>query len=297
MTLPTTDTLVTYPDGATTSTGTVLHVEPLDGGRSAVLLDTTACHPVDTAWPDQPADQGTLTTDLGPRRLLDAVTGGIHDGVLHLGAALPVRTGTEGWTFVVAHVVDGPPPGVGEQVQVDVDPACRAALSAAHTACHLAALALDAALSAAWAKPAPTDALGNPAFDALAIQSSRIHPHRSVDAYRIGRSLRRKGFTPAALDDLAAVARRVDAQLAQWVAVGGPVRVERADAALSARRTWVCELPTGRTDIPCGGTHVRDVAELSRVTTSLTSREIDGGLELTMETLVSVTEGTSTSCE
>ncbi|EYR63577.1 metal-dependent hydrolase [Actinotalea ferrariae CF5-4] len=285
MTLPATDTVVTYPDGATASTGTVLHVEPLAEGRSAVLLDRTACHPVDTAWPDQPADHGTLTTDQGAHPIVDALTGGIHDGVLHLGADLPVRTGTEGWTFVVAHVVEDPPPAVGAAVRVDVDPTRRAALSAGHTACHLAALALDAALAEAWSKPAPTDALGHPAFDALAIESSRIHPHGSTDTYRIGRSLRRKGFTPTALDDLAAVAERVDAQLAQWVAAGGAVRVDRADDAFSARRTWVCELPAGRTDIPCGGTHLRDVAELSGVTVTLAVHEVDGGLELTMETV------------
>ena len=284
MTLPTTDTLVTYPDGATTSSGTVLHVEPLDDGRHVVLLDTTACHPVDTAWPDQPADRGTLTTDQGQQPIVDAVTGGIHDGVLHRGAALPVRTGTDGWTFVVAHIIEGPPPAPGDQVQIDVDQSYRAALSAAHTACHLAALALDAALSAEWTKPAPTDALGNPAFDTLTIQRSLIEPHRSTDTYRIGKSLRRKGFTTAALDDQAAVAERVNAQLAQWIAVGGAVRIERADDALSARRTWVCELPTGLTDIPCGGTHLRDLAELSDVTASLTTREVDGGLELSMET-------------
>lgn len=120
MPLPTTDTLVTYPDGATTSTGIVLHVEPLSDGRSAVLLDTTAFHPVDTAWPDQPADQGTITTTAGTQPVIDAVTGGIRDGELHLGADLPVRTGAEGWTFVVAHIIEGPPPAVGESVQVDV---------------------------------------------------------------------------------------------------------------------------------------------------------------------------------
>lgn len=285
MTLPATDTLVTYPDGATTSTGTVLHVEPLADGRSAVLLDTTACHPVDTAWPDQPADRGALTSAQGTQPIRDAVTGGVHDGVLHLGADLPVRTGTPGWTFVVAHVVDGPPPAVGDDVRVEVDPEHRAALSAGHTACHLAALALDAALAEAWNKAAQTDALGHPAFDALAIQSSRIHPHGSTDVYRVGRSLRRKGFTPTALEDPVAVGQRVDAQLVEWVAAGGAVRVERSDDALSARRTWVCELPGGRTDIPCGGTHVRDVAELGEVTVTLTVRDVDGGLELTMETL------------
>lgn len=289
MALPTSDTIVTYPDGATTSTGTVLHIEPLTDERSAVFLDTTACHPVDTAWPDQPADRGTLTTTHGQQPIVDAVTGGIHDGELHLGADLAVRTGTDGWAFVVAHIIEGPPPAIGDSVQIDVDQGYRAALSAAHTACHLAALALDAALSAAWSKTAPTDALGNPAFDALAIQRSRIHPNRSTDTYRIGKSLRRKGFTPTALDDPSGVAERVNVQLAQWIAAGGAVRIERDDDALSARRIWVCELPTGLTDIPCGGTHIRDITELSDVITSLTTREIDGGFELTMETVSTTT--------
>ncbi|SFC63940.1 alanyl-tRNA synthetase [Nocardioides terrae] len=289
MTLPAIDTIITYPDGATSSTGTVLHVEPITDERSAVILDTTAFHPVDTAWPDQPADRGTLTTSSGRLPIVDAVTGGIHDGILHLGADLPVRLGTNGWTFVVAHIVAGPPPVTGEAARVDVDRGYRAALSAAHTACHLAALALDAALASAWTKAAPTDALGNPAFDALAIQRSRIQPHRSTDTYRIGKSLRRKGFTPAALADPSAVAERVNDQLAGWLAAGGAVRIHRDDDSLSARRTWECELSTGHTNIPCGGTHIQDITELSDITTSLTTRDIDGGLELNMETVTTAT--------
>ncbi len=289
MPLPTSDTVVTYPDGATTSTGTVLHVEPVPGGRHAVVLDRTAFHPVDTAWPDQPADRGHLVSAAGRQPVVDAVTGGVDDGRLHLGEDLPVRTGTQGWTFVVAHVVEGTPPAVGESVQVEVDQDLRAALSAGHTACHLAALALDQALAASWTKDAPTDSLGNPAFDALAIQRSQIHAHGSTDVYRIGKSLRRKGFQPSGLDDPAAVAERVAARLSAWVAAGGAVRIERQDEALSARRTWVCELPDGRTDIPCGGTHVDDLAVLGAVSVALQVRPVDGGLELTMTTTVAPT--------
>ncbi|WGM22943.1 metal-dependent hydrolase (plasmid) [Paenarthrobacter sp. OM7] len=198
---------------------------------------------------------------------------------------MPVRMGTEGWVFVVAHLIEGPPPAVGESVQIDVEDDLRAALSAGHTACHLAALALDVALAAAWTKPVVKDALGNPAFDALAIQHSRIDAHRSTDTYRIGKSLRRKGFSPTSLDDPASVAERVNAQLSQWIQAGGAVRIDREAAALSARRTWVCELPTGRTNIPCGGTHIQALAELSAINASLTTTEIDGGHLLIMETV------------
>ncbi|MEU1973468.1 metal-dependent hydrolase [Microbacterium sp. NPDC019599] len=284
MPLPDVDTHVTYPDGATGSTGTVLHVEPVDGGRAAVLLDTTAFHPVDTAWPDQPADRGALHTADGDRPIVEAVTGGIHEGRLHLGGDLPVRTGTDGWTFVVAHLVEGEPPAVGSTVRVAVDEDHRAALSAGHTACHLASLALDAALAGAWTKPAPVDGLGNPAFDSLAIQSSRITPHGSVDSYRIGKSLRRKGFDPAVLDDLESIATAANAHLADWVAAGGVIRIERTDAALSARRAWVCELPQGTVSIPCGGTHVHDVSDFAAISVSLAVAEVEGGREVTMTT-------------
>lgn len=284
MPLPTADTVVSYPDGDTASTGTVLHVEPITDGRSAVVLDRTAFHPVDTAWPDQPSDRGVLRADEGTWPIVEGVTGGIADGRLVLGADLPVRTGTAGWVFVVAHMVTGTPPAVGETVRVEVDGPYRRALSAGHTACHLASLALDAALADAWAKPAPTDSLGSPAFDSLAIQSSRIEPDGSTDVYRIGKSLRRKGFRVEALDELDAVRERVDALLAEWITGGGPVRIEREGRALSDRRRWVCHLPTGTAEIPCGGTHVTDVSRFERITVSLQAEPAEGGLAVTMRT-------------
>lgn len=291
VTLPDSDTLVTYPDGATSSAGVVLHVEPLADGRAAVLLDRTALHPVDTAWPDQPADRGTLGTPTGTFPVVDAVTGGIHDGVLHLGRDLPVRTGTEGWVFVVAHIVDGPGPAVGESVEVGVDEAYRAGLSAGHTACHLAALALDAALADAWRKPVPVDGLGHPAFDSLAIQSSHIEPFGSVDVYRVGKSLRKRGFDPAGLEDADGIAARANALLSDWVAAGGSVRIERDAEGLSARRAWVCDVAGTRVSLPCGGTHAASLAELGSVTVELDARPVEGGLEVEMRTHAAATAG------
>ena len=288
MALPTHDTLVSYPDGAIVSTGTVLHVEPLDDGLSAVILDTTAFHPVDTAWPDQPSDRGAIRGAAGEVRIERAVMGGIRDGALLLGSDLPVRTGTEGWAFVVAHLVDGAAPAEGERVEVVADAELRAALCAGHTACHLASLALDGALADSWSKETPLDALGHPAFDQLAIVTSRIHEHGSIDTYRIGKSLRRKGFTPAGLDDPGAVAARTNELLDVWVAAGGAVRIERDDAAITARRTWVCTLPVGEVRIPCGGTHVDDLSAFAGIEVVLERADVEGGIELVMTTTARV---------
>ena len=282
--IPTHGTLVSYPAGATSSHSTVVHVADAGDGRTAVVLDETAFHPVDTAWPDQPADHGTLSLGSDTFEVVDAVVGATQGEELLLGPAVPVRTGTDGWTFVVAHVVDGGDIAEGDTVEVTVDAAYRAALSAGHTACHLASLALDAALADAWRKEAPGDALGAPAFDALAIQESRILPDGSRDVYRIGKSLRRKGFDPAALDDLDALAARVDAQLAEWLDGGGAVATERDGDTLADRRTWVCALPGAEARIPCGGTHVASLSELASVSVSFATSTVEGGLELVMTT-------------
>lgn len=279
-------TRVTYPGGATASSGTVVHVADAGDGRSAIVLDVTAFHPVDSAWPDQPADRGTLRVGESRLDVVDAVVGASQGDALLLGRDVPVRTGTEGWTFVVAHLVEGAGVAVGETVDVEVDAEHRAALSAGHTACHLASLALDAALAGAWRKDVARDALGAPAFDALAIQESRILPNGSRDVYRVGKSLRRKGFDPEALTDPEGLAAAVNAQLAAWIAEGAAVRVEADGPALADRRTWVCALAQAEVRIPCGGTHVTSLSQLGTATVSFEVTPVEGGLQLVMDTSV-----------
>jgi alanyl-tRNA synthetase len=275
---------ITYPSGDTTASSTVVHVASAGDGRTAVILDVTAFHPIDTAWPDQPADRGVLRTGRAEVEIVDGVVAAWHDDALLLGRDVPVRTGTDGWLFAVAHIVEGDPVAVGDTVVVEADPAHRSALSAGHTACHLASLALDVALADAWRKEVPVDALGSPGFDALAIQESRIVPNGSRDVYRIGKSLRRKGFDPAALDDLTSLEARVDLLLASWVAGGGAAHIETAGPALADRRTWVCTLPDAEVRIPCGGTHVSALSEFAAITVAFETEAVEGGLVLVMTT-------------
>ncbi|MFB2584815.1 metal-dependent hydrolase [Herbiconiux liukaitaii] len=287
MALPLVDTVVTYPRGDTRSTSIVLHREPLGEGRQAVLLDVTAAHPVDSAWPDQGPDRGTLTVGEAILDLLDCVVGATDGSVLRIGADVPVKKGTEGWAFVVVHVVDAATPvEEGEEVLVAVDAVHREALSVGHTACHLASLALNAALAEDWSKQAATDALGHPDFDALAIATSTIEENGSVDRYRVGKSLRKKGFAPARLEGAAdAVAGRVGETLAGWVASGASARIECDGDRLTDRRYWTTTLDGRPVSIACGGTHAPALSELGTTAVALELAAADGALAVTMRTI------------
>ncbi|GAA2045553.1 hypothetical protein GCM10009819_36220 [Agromyces tropicus] len=276
MGLPDADTIVTYPTGELRTIATVVAVAPHDD-RLAVVTDRTSIHPVDAAWPDQPADAGVLRVGSREYAIRDAVVAATDGDELHVGA-LPVRPGTEGWTFVVAHLLDADAAvAEGDEVELEADAATRRSLSLGHTACHAASLALNRALADRWSKAAREDALGAPDFDGIAITSSRIEPMGSVDRYRLNKSLRRAGFDAAGLADaLDELAASVDATLAGWVDADAPVRVERVGDGLTERRTWVCELPDASARIPCGGTHAGSLGELGAVHVSF-AMEDDGG--------------------
>ena len=288
MTFPVVDTRVTYPDGALQASATVLHVEDLPGGRLAVLLDQTSAHPVDAGWPDQVADHATLRVGTVEIALLDCIVGATDGTTLHLGRDIPVPKGTDGWAFVAVHVVAGDE-GIteGDAVHVTVDAGVRARTSAGHTACHLASLALNLAVADRWKKQPRADALGRPDFDGTAIDVSLIGENVSTDTYRLGKSLRKKGFVTEGLTEaLSALTEAINASLADWVETDAAVRVTRDGDRLTDRRYWECALPGQPAVIPCGGTHVQALGELGRVQVSLSVAEVEGTSVLTMLTTV-----------
>ncbi len=234
-----------------------------------MITDATPFHPVDHTWPDQPADRGSLAG----LPVVDCVVGAQSpQGELLLGSEIPVRRGDPAWTWVVVHLLDAPAqdlPVVGQEVELAVDAELRRGLSIAHTACHLAALALNEATAGLWRKEPPhRDSLGNPDFDGAAIQRSRITPYRSVDEYRLGKSIRKRGLdTAGLLDGLETIEQTVNARLAQWIATGAPVAIETGgDDSVVAHRRWTCALPDAVATYPCGGTHVASLAELPAAT-------------------------------
>lgn len=285
MSLPSTDTVVLYPDGAVDNAARVLHAQAGPDGRWAIVLDQTCCHPVDAGWPDQGADRAILRRRSGTDLVVtDAVVAATDGTALFIGADIPVRKGTEGWAFLVAHLTQEPLTE-GETVTVLVNEPRRRALSVGHTACHLASLALNEAMAGHWSKDVPADALGRPDFDGAAIVSSRIHENGSVDVFRLNKSLRRKGFdTEFPVGELETIGTAITATLDAWIDTGASVRVDRDGPRLTDRRHWVCELPEASARIACGGTHVNSLAEVGPLAVTLEIADDAGTPTLTMTT-------------
>ncbi len=255
-------TVVDFPAGVVHGTGSVLLVVPV-GDRKGVVTDRTPFHPVDPTWPDQPADFGTL--DGAP--VVGCLVGTVDpDGAVAVDAGITARRGDEGFDWVVVHVVDGEPPQPGAVVELQVDASRRAGLSRAHTGCHVSALALNAVVADLWRKDVAIDGIGNPDFDRLALTSSRMTPDEARDTYRLGKSLRKKGFDTAGLvDRLPDLPSLVEAKVSEWIAADANVEVEVTGPHLTDMRYWCCHVPEGTYRIACGGTHVTALRELGRL--------------------------------
>ena len=271
-------TLVTFPQARLQGCSTALLVQRR-GEVTALISALTPFHPQSHLWPDQPGDQGVLRWNGMETAVVDCRMGALAaDGGLFVDEAIPARRGEPGWTFVVVHLLAGEAtPRVGEEVELRVDETRRRALSLGHSACHLAALALNRALQPLWRKhPGERDAFGQVDFDRLAISRSRIQPNASVDHYRLGKSLRKKGFEAAeALAKLDAMATEVDACLAAWLCGGGGIRQPCDGPTIIDTRHWECDIEGQPRRIPCGGTHVDALARFGSIHVNLES--IDDG--------------------
>ncbi|GAB3599876.1 alanyl-tRNA editing protein [Microbacterium tumbae] len=266
-------TKVTFASGEISGHGTITRIGRTPDG-TVVVVDETPFHPVDHTWPDQPGDSGVIRVGGTEVPVVEAVMAAVSDeGVLAVGSEIPVKRGAEGWTWLVGHLIGDVVPASlveGAEAELAVDEERRAGLSRGHTACHLASLALDLAVAELWRKDPGSDALGNPDFEGRANQSSRISADRSVDDYRLGKSLRRAGFDSETFaTTLGEREAAINARLAEWVAFGAPSRIVTEGPTIVDRRMWQCELPEGNAEILCGGTHASSLSEFSAITVTL----------------------------
>lgn len=267
-------TVVSFPSGRLTETARVVFAAP-QGDRCLLVTDRTPFHPLSLTWPDQPGDRGTMTTSHGQKiavldsqeALLNAATGTLFTAE----SAASIKRNDPDIHPVVLHIVDGPASPVGSTVTLSVDKTYRDALSLQHSGVHLTALALNECAAPFWTKDVEAfDSLGAPNLDKAAVTQSTITVNGSTDHYRVGKTLRKKGFDLAAfVSDLPARTARINDTLRRMVADPAPVKLTPGAGFLGDRRMWSTRLDGTEVTIPCGGTHVTDLAQLVGVSVSI----------------------------
>jgi alanyl-tRNA synthetase len=249
-----TELLVTYPAGSTAESSTVAAVSRTEK-ELLFAVKCTPCHPESPRWPDQPQDRCTLEID-GIRTPVQCHEGLLRAGELRIGETSEDPKLAADAPCVVHRAPVGMEMAVGDIVSLRVDERYREAVSRSHSRCHLVSLALNAALADAWRKDAPArDSLDSPDFDKLAIVSSKIDEEGSLDVYRVGKHLRKSGFSVEVLSDTAALAGQVQELAKRWLQSSPEISVTPGKCRLQERRTWSCALPEGTASFPCGGTH------------------------------------------
>ncbi len=220
-------------------------------------------------------------------RVIDAMIGLVdrRTGELRVGDAARVLGKTdENWSAVVVHVLasEAAPPDTGTLVLMEVERHRRQLLSVAHTAAHLSAFALNKALAPFWSREsAVQDSLGSPDFDREAIVSSTIGLDGAVDVYRLGKSMKRKGFNyEPAFAALASIAEAVNTSLASWLLQHGPVTLQPCNSTLDTRRLWRCALDGRMAEMFCAGTHVNNLNQIQSIDVKINGT----ANELTMRT-------------
>lgn len=240
-----------------------------------VVTEATPFHPVSHIWPDHPADKGVIQVNGETVEVTDCQVGAVEQAtnILYVGTAIPVKRDTEGWAFVVVHVLprtESLKPGT--PVTLQVDKTYQLALSRGHSAGHLAYLALNKVLAEAyWRKDADRkDPHGNYDFNSYAQESSFVTPDKCLDTYRLGKTLRKRGLNSAdMLSDLDEIEHKVNAQLEEWLLRDEAIIVECQGESLTDSRYWKCDLGEGDIAvIPCGGTHANRLGEFESIQVS-----------------------------
>ncbi|MDR3355403.1 MAG: hypothetical protein LBO21_10210, partial [Synergistaceae bacterium] len=222
-----------------------------------------------------PADKGFVENSLGRRYdLADAVfLGEGPDGVVYVDDDIPVKKDDPDWSFCVGHIIHGDRPNLdkGSPVILQVDNSYRFKLSRAHSASHVMSFALNKSLVPRWRRGFPlVDDMGSPNFDAAAIEKSVISPLLSTDCYRLGRSLRRRGFTIEGLkDDIGFHEKEINRLIDEWLQNDSPVSIKSDGDHLTSDKYWSAVLGGVEVGMRCGGTHVSRLSEIGTIIVNL----------------------------
>lgn len=255
-----------------------------------LITKETPFYPVNYRWPDQPSDIGKIEIDSTILNVINAkmVAVNKNEGTLKFGENISIPRGDEdNWIMLVAHIIEktsdiNPTNFVGRVAKLFVDEGRRFSLSIPHTASHLMALAINKALSTFWKKETDKDSLGNPDFDKIAITESSIEPYISKDKYRLGKSIKKKGFDIQTFEDnISEIENNVNLYVTNWINTNSTISVECDENYISSMRWWVTEIDGKPVKMACGGTHPKTLSSIKNISIKLNYSKDDGLLFIT----------------
>lgn len=281
--LLTENTLVNYAEP--TCEAKLLHVhEFVEQKKLAFFADQTPFHPVDYRWADQPGDKGKIVVGDTEFEVKECYMAALEktSSTIYFDQDIPVKRGTEEWVFLVAHIIEDGQSTFSEInqkngiIKLSIDQEYRNSLSIAHSACHLASLAMNKVTREYWKKTSfdQIDSLGHPNLDALTILESKIKPYQSIDIYRFGKTIRKKGLDSAKLIfDLKKIELEINLQLKCWLKSHPDIITSPFPVRVTDIRYWHCMLSEGEAIIPCGGTHVKNFSAQQEILITLSIRD------------------------
>ncbi|WP_225815522.1 hypothetical protein [Photorhabdus antumapuensis] len=255
--------------GTLTLESNIIGVMKYEDGTILITQDSPF-YPKNYKWPDQLYDNGIVLVGDKELTVTKVYTAGLINGHLYIDQEI-TKQATSPAKIIPAHYLPdlqgiSERDLIGKTVTLSVNDETRYRVSAAHSMAHFMSLALNKATNHLWSKVYDTDDLGNYNLDKAAIYQSSVTELKSVDIYRFGKSIKKKGFDKNILiENLDKINKEVNNTLNNWLTQGAEITVEYKSKEISDTRLWKSTIGSMVITIPCGGTHIKNINEVKSV--------------------------------
>ncbi|MDC9595674.1 hypothetical protein [Xenorhabdus anantnagensis] len=251
-----------------------------------IITDNSPFYPENYKWGDQKSDVGVIAFSTHILNIVKTYTAAVIDGRIYIDQNIPNKLSSEDKLIPALYleslngleekIILDEKIIIGKRVKLSVDAEVRHKISAAHSMAHFMSLALNKVANKYWNKNYDTDSLGNFNLDKASIFKSSISELQSVDIYRFGKSIKKKGFDKAAfLQDIDSVNEEMNLTLKNWLSVGSEIQVEYISKNIEDLRLWKSTVENHPVVIPCGGTHIKNTEEIEDVKVEISPGESD----------------------
>ncbi|KLU17085.1 MULTISPECIES: hypothetical protein [Xenorhabdus] len=251
-----------------------------------VITSNSPFYPKNYKWGDQKSDIGVIVLNNQAVNIVKTYTAVIIDSMIYIDHDIPNKLNIED-KLIPAHYLESLnglecQSIVGAKVKLSVDAEVRHKISAAHSMAHFMSLALNKVTNKYWNKDYDKDGLENYNLDKAAIFKSSISELKSIDTYRLGKSLKKKGFDKASfLESIVSINEEINLILKNWLVTGSEIRVEYTSQDIGSLRLWKSTVENRPVVIPCGGTHIKNTEEIQDVKVEIKPEESDEYIVIT----------------